>query len=87
MAEKPQGIKVSINIPEPIKGGSYANLFNITTTAGREVIIDFVFFHPNDRDKEGNLTGTVVSRVVMSADSGIALKMLLESQLGKNKKE
>jgi len=87
MANEPAKINISINIPESEKGGKYSNLFNVTTTSGKEVIIDFVFINPNDRDQNQSQTGTVVSRIVMSADSANALKMLLESQIGKIKKE
>ena len=83
MADQPI---LEVNIPEHIRNGVYSNICSVTTTSSGEVIIDFVYTHPND--KKGNTqTGVVVSRVIMNSDMGKALKLLLESQLGKNKKE
>lgn len=87
MAEEKKEIQIQVNIPEDKKTGNYSNLFTVTSTQGKEVIIDFVFVHPNDRTQDNKQLATVVSRIIMSTDSAIALKMLLESQLGKNKKE
>lgn len=87
MAEEPKEIQIQVNVPDKKKAASYSNLFTVTTTQGKEVIIDFVFVHPGDRSTDNKQLGTVVSRVVMSVESAVALKMLLESQLGKNKKE
>lgn len=89
MADEQKNIQVQVNVPEHLKGGSYANLFSVTTSKNEEageVIVDFVFTHPSDK-KDGQQLGTLVSRVIMSLEGGKALKLLLESQLGKNRKE
>ncbi|MBI4089555.1 MAG: DUF3467 domain-containing protein [Candidatus Levybacteria bacterium] len=86
MADIQKAIKIKINVSESVKSGHYSNLFNLTTTSAKEAIIDFVFIHPQDKSGDEQ-TGTVVSRIIMSTDSAIALKMLLEAQLGKNRKE
>ena len=87
--QKKLQIQVNVNVPEHLRGGSYANVFSVTTTKNGEtgeVMIDFVFTHPSDK-KDGQQFGALVSRIIMSLEGGIALKLLLESQLGKNRKE
>ena len=91
MAEdsKNKQVQVNVNVPEHLRAGSYANVFSVTTTKTGEtgeVMIDFVFTHPSDKKDEQQL-GTLVSRIILSLEGGKALKLLLESQLGKNRKE
>jgi hypothetical protein len=87
MADGQKQVKINISVPESLKPGRYANIFSVTTTSAREVVFDFVFVHPNDKDSSGNPNGVIVSRTIMSTDLANALKMALESQLGKIKKE
>ncbi len=91
MAEEQKNlqVKVDVNVPEHLRGGNFSNLFSVTTTKNGEtgeVMIDFIFTHPSDK-KDGQQMGTLVSRVIMSLEGGKALKLLLESQLGKHRKE
>lgn len=87
MADNPKNLNVEVVIPEDVRKGVYSNLCTVTTTSGGEVIVDFVFTHPNDKKDTSTQLGTVVARVIMNYELGKALKLLLESQLGKNKKE
>lgn len=83
---KKTGIPVRVAIPENIRGGVHANLVSVTTTSDGEVILDFVFSHP--QDKKGSMQqGTLVSRVVLSTAVAKKLLPILMAHLGKEKKE
>ncbi len=88
MAQEPKKeINIQVNDPKNLRAGSYSNVFSVTTTTAKEVIIDFVFTHVNDKSDDEKQLGTLVSRVVMPVDLAIGLKLALESQLGKHRKE
>ena len=77
---------LKVNIPEHLRAASSANVIRVTTTHYGEVLIDFVFAHPEDKDKDGRF-GTVVSRVAVPMQVAKDLHAILESHLGKIKKE
>jgi len=84
--EKPTTATLQINIPEAQKVGVSSNIVFVTTTGNGEVIIDFIFAHPND--KQGNAQfGTLVSRVVLPIKVAKGLNLILGSHLGKSKSE
>lgn len=74
---------LQVNIPEHLRGAIGANVIRVTTTGRKEVIIDFVFVHPQDIDSNGNRVGTLVSRVVIPIDVAKDLQVILGNQLGK----
>ena len=77
---------LQINIPDSQKVGVSANIIFTTTTANGEVILDFIFAHPND--KKGNVqVGTLVSRVVLPVKVAKDFNMILSAHLGKIKSE
>ncbi len=78
---------LQINVSEQIKSGVYSNLVVVTTTSNQEVMIDFIFTHPQNIDDKGNANGQVVSRVILPVKVAQEMKMVMESQLGKVKKE
>lgn len=77
---------LKVSIPENIKSGVYSNLVGVTTTANREVILDFVFSHPQDK-KKGEKQGTLVSRVIVSEAVAKQLIPILNKQFGKSKEK
>ena len=87
----PEEIKTSslqVNIPEHVKTGVGANIVFVTTTSNGEVILDFIFAHPNDKDNAKNLQFvTLVSRVVLPVKVAKDLNLILGSHLGKPKSE
>lgn len=84
--EKPAAGNLQVNIPEAQKVGVSSNIVFVTTTGNGEVIIDFIFAHPND--KQGNTQfGTLVSRVVLPIRVAKDLNLILGSHLGKSKSE
>lgn len=77
---------LQVNVPDTQKVGVSANIVFVTTTSNGEVILDFIFSHPND--KTGNvLQGTVVSRIVLPVKVAKDLNIVLSSHLGKPKSE
>lgn len=81
-----EGKQLQVNVPESTKIGVSSNIVFVTTTSNGEVILDFIFTHPNDRT--GNTQhGTVVSRVVLPVKVAKDLNMVLSSHLGKSKSE
>lgn len=86
MDEKQVKTNLQVNVPEAQKVGVSANLVLVTTTSNGEVILDFIFAHPNDKS-ENTQHGTLVSRVVLPIKVGKDLNMVLSSHLGKSKSE
>lgn len=86
MAENKTTAPLQINIPEAQKVGTSANIVFVTTTSNGEVILDFVFAHPNDKQNNVQL-GTLVSRVVLPVKVAKDLNLILSSHLGKMKSE
>lgn len=86
MAENKTAAPLQINIPEAQKVGTSTNIVFVTTTSNREVILDFVFAHPNDKQNNVQL-GTLVSRVVLPVKVAKDLNLILSSHLGKMKSE
>lgn len=76
---------IDINVPEQIKIGVYSNLVNITITSNQEAMFDFAYFHPNDKDSNGKPIATLVSRVILPLTVAKAMKLVMDSQLGKSR--
>lgn len=78
--------QLQVNIPENLRVGAAANVVSVTTTTNGEVIMDFIFVHP--QDKQNNVQrGTLVSRVILPIKIAQDLNLILQSHLGKIKKE
>ncbi len=86
MDKKVQQASLQVNVPESQKVGISSNIVLVTTTSNGEVILDFIFTHPNDKIGEIQ-QGTVVSRVVLPVKVAKDLNMVLSSHLGKAKPE
>jgi len=87
MADQNKQPSLQVHMPEHSKTPISANIIRVTTTMRREVIVDFVFAHPNDIDINGNPLGTLVSRVVIPIQVAKDLQTILASHLGKIKSE
>ena len=83
--EKSVQTAIIINVPDHIKIGVYSNLVNITITSNQEVMFDFAYVHPSDKDTAGKPTGQVVSRVILPLTIARAMKLVMDSQMGKPK--
>lgn len=83
--EKSVQTAIAINVPDQIKTGVYSNLVNITITSNQEVMFDFAYIHPSDKNAEGRLNGQVVSRVILPLTVARAMKLVMDSQMGKPK--
>ena len=77
---------LKVDAPVNVRGGLSANIVRVTTTANGEVIMDFVFSHPQDQSENVQL-GILVSRIVMPTSVAKDLQMVLSSQLGSIKRE
>lgn len=86
MNKDEQKTTLQVNVPEAQKVGVSANIVLVTTTSNGEVILDFIFSHPNDKN-ENVQQGTMVSRVILPIKVGKDLNMVLASHLGKVKPE
>lgn len=75
-----------VEVPAELRVGKSANIIRVTTTGKGEVILDFIFSHPQDKDENIQL-GTLVSRIVLPIEVAKELYMILSSHLGKIKKE
>lgn len=78
--------QLQVNIPENLRAGAAANVVSITTTMNGEVILDFIFVHPQDKQNDIQ-RGTLVSRVILPIKIAVDLNWILQSHLGKFKKE
>lgn len=78
---------LQVNMPEHSRTPISANIIRVATTTRGEVIVDFVFAHPNDIDNNGNQLGSLVSRVVIPIQVAKDLQIILTSHLGKIKSE
>lgn len=79
---------LQVNIPEHLRAPVSANIIRVSTSSRTgEVIMDFVFVHPQDINKDGGQFGTLVSRVVLSLPVAKDLLAILSSHLGKIKSE
>lgn len=76
----PQKTNISVEVPDNLKAGAYANTVNIAITSNDETIFDFIFVHPTLK------TAVVVSRVVIPLKVAKSLNMIMQTQLGKAKK-
>ncbi len=79
---------IQVNIPEHLKAATSANIVRVTTTDMGEVILDFVFSHPQDVDVEKAVQiGTLVSRIILNKQVARDLQIILTNHLGKIGKE
>ncbi|GEM_PF-2683061 len=79
--------KLLINSNDQIRTGVYSNLVTVTVSSNGEVMFDFIFSHPNDTRAEGEAIGQLVSRVILPLEVAKSMKLVMDSQLGKPKKE
>lgn len=63
-----------------VRKGAYAN-FVMLGSRQTEEILDFFFIDSNDED--GNMSGVIVSRVIMSRDNLMSLRDALNDHLSK----
>lgn len=88
MDESVKQKSLQVNIPEHLRAPVNANIIRVSTSPRTgEVIIDFVFIHPQDISKDGSQFGTLVSRVVLSLPVAKDLLAILNNHLGKIKSE
>lgn len=84
METKQRSLQVSM--PDHLRAGISSNVVRVTTTDNREVILDFVFMHP--QDVVGDVQQAIlVSRVVLPEKVAKDLHVILEKHLGKIVKE
>lgn len=86
MENKNPKMALKVNVPEVVKTGVSSNIVFVTTTANGEVILDFIFTHPQDKEGDTHV-GTIVSRVVLPIKVAKDLNMVLSSHLGKVRSE
>lgn len=87
MAEPQKSKAIQVHVPEHLSGAVSANVVRVTTTNQGEVILDFVFAHPQDIQQDGGKVGTLVSRVILSLNVARDLHTILNNHLGKVKSE
>jgi hypothetical protein len=87
MDEPKKPVSLQVHIPEHLRAAISTNVIRVTTTTQGDVLIDFVFAHPQDIDENGNQAGTLVSRIEMPVQVAKDLEAILESKIGKAKKE
>lgn len=85
-SNKPSNL-LQVNMSDIVRSGSHANIVSVTTTGNQEVILDFIFVHPNDKNLEGALTGQLVSRVILPLNVAKEFRLVLDSHMGKGIKE
>lgn len=83
MAEQ---VNIKVNIPEHMRTALSANIVRVTSTMNGEVLLDFVFSHPQDIIN-GEKQGSVVARISLPMKVARDMNMILSSQLGKAKSE
>jgi hypothetical protein len=84
--KNPQPVSLKVFIPEHLRAGSYANVVSVTTTSNGEIMLDFVFNHPQDYS-QGEKQATLVSRVVLPEQVARQLLNILMGNLGTVQKE
>lgn len=77
-------IALEVVIPDNLRAAVHANIVQVTTTINDEVMLDFVFSHPQEK-KGGNNIGFVVSRIVLPIKVAKQLSMILGAHLGSSK--
>lgn len=77
-------LKVKAN--DIVRAGVHANIVWVSTTSNEEVMLDFIFTHPMDKDQDGQI-GTLLSRVVLPVKIAKELMLIMQTHLGKSKKE
>ncbi|MBI2594500.1 DUF3467 domain-containing protein [Candidatus Curtissbacteria bacterium] len=85
--KKAVGRNLLINTNDQVRTGVYSNLVTVTVSSNGEVMFDFIFSHPNDTGKQGEALGQLVSRVILPLEVAKSMKLVMDSQLGKPKKE
>lgn len=81
----PKTLKIISN--DQIRGGNHANIVSVTTTGNKEVILDFIFAHPNDKNEKGEVVGQLVSRVILPISVAQEFRLVLDAHMGKGVKE
>jgi hypothetical protein len=76
-------IEVAINIDESRAGGVYANFFLINTTPS-ENLLNFVFVDHASISPDGKVPGFLVSRVILTNESLIAVRDALNAHIEQN---
>jgi hypothetical protein len=87
MTQNNKPIPIQVNIPEHLRSPELANIIRVTTDQSGEVIIDFVFSHPQDTLPNGAKAGVLVSRILLPKATARDLQIILTNHLGKLKKE
>lgn len=77
--------QMQVVIPDKMRVGVHANIVFVTTTTNGEVILDFIFAHPQE-NQDGKQVGTVASRVVLPISVAKALNLILGAHVGRAKK-
>lgn len=85
--KKAVGRNLLINTNDQVRSGVYSNLVTVTVSSNGEVMFDFIFSHPNDTGTQGEALGQLVSRVILPLEVAKSMKLVMDSQLGKPKKE
>lgn len=84
--EKPP-VKLKVKSSDQNRLSLHANLVSITTTSNQEVMLDFIFVHPNDKDDKGIPFGNLVSRVILPLNVAKEFRLILDTHMGKGIKE
>ncbi len=82
-----QPIRLKVKSNDQNRVGLHANLVSITTTSNQEVMLDFIFVHPNDKDDSGESFGHLVSRVILPLNVAKEFRLILDTHMGKGVKE
>ena len=67
--------ELQILLPEPLRGGVYANILN-ANIGPNEVTLNFIYANPNDTPN-----GTVVSRVIVSRKTASEIAELIKQMV------
>lgn len=88
MEDKEKRVGISISASPEARKGSYANLASVRTSK-KENVLDFFFVDSEVEGEEGGreLVGVLQARIIMTDDSLIELKRMLDAHVEKNFKE
>ena len=86
--DKDQEVKFNMTASEAIRNGAYANLASVRTTK-KESVIDFFFADSEKTDDDGSLSvgGVMCARVVMSNDTLVELRDMLNGHIANGFRE
>ncbi|HUW21221.1 MAG TPA: DUF3467 domain-containing protein [Candidatus Bathyarchaeia archaeon] len=83
---KPEKPSIKVAVPDVFKAGVHSNVVSVTSTSDNEVIFDFIFSNPQEKENEMRV-GVLVSRVVLPTSVANRLLSILKKHLKKSQVE